>query len=313
MPQTIVVALGGNAITKSKEKGTWDEQWHHIQGICPYLVELAKAGHHLLITHGNGPQVGNLMLKNECAKAIVPPMPLDVCVANTQGSLGYGLCQNLKNALLEANSKASMIAIITQVVVSPKDQAFVSPSKFIGPFFSEREAQQLMTEKQQVFREDSGRGWRRVVPSPQPLEIIESKVINKLLAEGVIVVAAGGGGIPVIPTAKGLVGVEAVIDKDKASQLLATAVGADLLLLLTDVDHVCINFGKPNQQELAYLTVVEARKYLQQGQFPSGSMGPKVEAAIEFASSAAGRKAIIVSLENASNALNGNSGTLIAN
>jgi carbamate kinase len=194
MPEKIVLAFGGNAITKAKEKGTRDEQWHNIQGTCHYIVDLVKAGHSILITHGNGPQVGNLLLKNECAKEVVPPMPLDVCVSNTQGSIGYALCQNLGNALSEAKLAVSVAALITQVVVRADDEAFTYPTKFIGPFFSETEAKRIMTEKQQILREDSGRGWRRVVPSPQPQKIIEAGVIKQLLASGSIVVAAGGAG-----------------------------------------------------------------------------------------------------------------------
>lgn len=311
MSKTIVLALGGNAITKSKEKGTRDEQWSNIQGTCRHIVELVKQGHRVLITHGNGPQVGNLLLKNEVAKDVVPPMPLDVCVSNTQGSLGYAISQTLRKYLAEAGMAIPVAAIITQVVVDKDDAAFASPTKFIGPFFSEAEAREIMAVKGHVMKEDSGRGWRRVVPSPEPREIVEGETIKMLLDAGVIVIAAGGGGIPVVRTQIGFEGVEAVIDKDMAGQLLASQVGADAFFLLTEVERVCIDFGKPQQRELAHMTVEEARRYQTEGHFPPGSMGPKMEAAIRFASSAPGRQAVIVALEKANLAFSGQSGTLI--
>ncbi|MCX7780747.1 MAG: carbamate kinase [Negativicutes bacterium] len=313
MSKTIVLALGGNAITKAKEKGTRDEQWSNIQSTCRHIVELVKQGHRVIITHGNGPQVGNLLLKNEIAKDVVPPMPLDVCVSNTQGSLGYAISQTLGKYLADAGMDIPVAAIITQVVVNPDDPAFANPTKFIGPFFTETEAREIMAAKGHIMKEDSGRGWRRVVPSPEPQEIVEAKTIKLLLDAGAIVVAAGGGGIPVVRTPQGLKGVEAVIDKDMAGQLLASQVGADAFFLLTEVERVCIHFGKPEQRELTHMTVAEARAYQAEGHFPPGSMGPKVEAAIRFACSALGRQAFIVALEKANLAFSGESGTLIEN
>lgn len=311
MAQTIVLAFGGNAITKSTEKGTRDEQWANIRKTCAHVAELVKLGHRVLITHGNGPQVGNLLLKNELTRDVVPPMPLDVCVSNTQGSLGYAISQTLGNHLANMNLDFPLASVITQVVVSASDPAFSQPTKFIGPFYSEADARRIMQDKGQVFREDSGRGWRRVVPSPEPLEIVEKQAVKILLDAGVVVVAVGGGGIPVVRTDNGLAGIEAVIDKDMAGQLLAQEVGADSFFLLTEVDRVCINYGKPDQQAFSRLTVEQARRYQAEGHFPPGSMGPKIEAAIRFASSAPGRRAFIVSLENAHMAFSGESGTVI--
>lgn len=313
MTKTIVLALGGNAITKAKEKGTRDEQWSNIQSTCRHIAELVRQGHRIVITHGNGPQVGNLLLKNEVAKEVVPPMPLDVCVSNTQGSLGYAICQTLRKYLADAGLNTPVAALITQVVVSEDDAAFANPTKFIGPFFTEAEAKEIMAAKGHVMKEDSGRGWRRVVPSPEPTQIVEADTIKLLLNAGVIVVAAGGGGIPVVKTAEGYKGVEAVIDKDMAGQLLASEVEADAFFLLTEVERVCINFGTPEQRELPHMTVVEARAYQAEGHFPPGSMGPKMEAAIRFADSAPGRQAVIVALEKANLAFTGQSGTLIEN
>ncbi len=311
MGKTLVLALGGNAITRASEKGTRDEQWSNIRATCRHIAELARQGNRILISHGNGPQVGNLLLKNELTKDIVPPMPLDVCVSNTQGSLGYAISQNLGNALGALGIGIPVAAVVTQVVVSEDDPAFKNPTKFIGPFFSEQQAAAIMAEKGHILKEDSGRGWRRVVPSPEPREIIEKDAVRALLANGFIVVAAGGGGIPVVRASDGTRGIEAVIDKDMAGQLLARDIGADALFLLTDVERVSINFGKSDQTDLFRITVAEARKYQAEGHFPPGSMGPKIEAAIRFASSAPGRQAVIVSLEKAHLAFSGESGTAI--
>lgn len=311
MGKTLVLALGGNAITRASEKGTRDEQWSNIKATCRHIAELAKQGHRILISHGNGPQVGNLLLKNELTKDIVPPMPLDVCVSNTQGSLGYAICQNLGNALGAQGLNIPLAAVITQVVVDQNDPALRNPTKFIGPFFTAQEAAAIMAAKGHTMKEDSGRGWRRVVPSPEPQEIIEKDAVRALLDQGFIVVAGGGGGIPVVRTADGTRGVEAVIDKDMAGQMLARDIDADAFFLLTEVERVSINFGKPNQTDLSRMTVDEARKYQAEGHFPPGSMGPKVEAAIRFASSAPGRQAVIVSLEKARLAFSGESGTVI--
>lgn len=311
MGKTIVLALGGNAIIRAKEKGTRDEQWHNIEKTCSNIAELVKQGHRIVITHGNGPQVGNILIKNEMAKDIVPQMPLDVIVSNTQGGIGYCILQTMENYCASIGLNIPIIALVTQVVVNPDDAAFNNPTKFVGTFYNEEEAVALTKQKNYIMKEDFPRGWRRVVPSPKPVEIVEGKIIKKLVEEGILVIAAGGGGIPVIRTGNGLVGIEAVVDKDLASKKLAIEIGADTLFLLTEVERVCINYGTPNQQELKSMTIKEASDYYNQGQFPSGSMGPKIEAAISFAQAKCGNEAYIVSMDKAHLAFSNESGTVI--
>ncbi|BCV22357.1 carbamate kinase [Moorella sp. Hama-1] len=311
MPRTVVMAFGGNAITRPGEKGTFAEQKANVTATCRQLVDLARAGYRLVLTHGNGPQVGNMLLKNEMAKDVVPAMPLDVLVSNTQGSIGYAIQQALGYELASHGLRVPVAAVVTQVVVAADDPAFQNPTKPVGPFYSQEEAEKLMRERGYRMVEDSHRGWRRVVPSPKPLEIIEREAIKALTRAGIIVVAAGGGGIPVVRRDDGsLEGVEAVIDKDRAATILARQVEAEVLFLLTDVERVCLDYGLPTQREVARLTVSEARRYLAEGQFPPGSMGPKVEAAINFVE-AGGEKAIIGSLARAAEAVAGRSGTEI--
>jgi carbamate kinase len=311
MGRTIVLALGGNAIIRAKEKGTRDEQWHNIEKTCSIIAELIKQGHKIVITHGNGPQVGNILIKNEMAKDVVPQMPLDVIVSNTQGGIGYCILQTMENYCAGIGLNIPIVALVTQVVVDPRDPAFNDPTKFVGTFYSREEAEDLARQKNYVMKEDFPRGWRRVVPSPKPKEIVEGKIIEHLVDEGILVIAAGGGGIPVVRTPNGLVGIEAVIDKDRASEKLAAEIGADALFLLTEVERVCINYGTPKQQELKSMTVAEAAEYLEQWQFPAGSMGPKIEAAISFAREKEGNEAYIVSMDKAHLALSNESGTVI--
>ncbi|AOQ24906.1 Carbamate kinase 1 [Moorella thermoacetica] len=309
MPRTVVMAFGGNAITRPGEKGTFAEQKANVAATCRQLVDLVREGYRLVLTHGNGPQVGNMLIKNEIAKDIVPAMPLDVLVSNTQGSIGYAIQQALGYELACHGLKVPVASIVTQVVVAADDPAFQNPTKPVGPFYSQEEAVKLMKERGYRMVEDSHRGWRRVVPSPRPLEIIEREAIKALIRAGIIVVAAGGGGIPVVRRDDGsLAGVEAVIDKDRAATILASQVEAEVLFLLTDVERVCLDYGLPTQREVERLTVSEARRYLAEGQFPPGSMGPKVEAAIAFVE-AGGEKAIIGSLARAAEAVAGRSGT----
>ncbi|MBE3580529.1 MAG: carbamate kinase [Thermoanaerobacteraceae bacterium] len=311
MAKTVVLAFGGNAIIRPGQKGTYEEQKANIQETCRQLVDLVRDGYRLVLTHGNGPQVGNILIKNEVAKDVVPPMPLDVLVSDTQASIGYIIQQTLSYELARAGLKVPTVSIVTQVVVDPSDPAFQNPTKPIGPFYSEQEARKLMEEKGYQMVEDSNRGWRRVVPSPKPLEIVEKEAVKALLQAGIIVVAAGGGGIPVVRKPDGsLEGVEAVIDKDRAARLLASEVGAEFLFLLTEVEQVYLDFGKPTQRAVSRLTVEEAKKYLAEGQFPPGSMGPKIEAAISFVE-AGGEKAIIGSLSKAAAAVAGRSGTAV--
>jgi len=311
MPQTVVVAFGGNAIIRPGQKGTFEEQKANVQETCRQLVDLVGQGYRLILTHGNGPQVGNILIKNELAREVVPAMPLDVLVADTQGSIGYIIQQSLSFELARRGLKVPVVSVITQTLVDPEDPAFSNPTKPIGPFYSEEEAKKLAQEKGCKVVEDSNRGWRRVVPSPQPLEIIEREAIKALVEAGVIVIAAGGGGIPVVRRPDGsLEGVEAVIDKDRAARLLANEVGAEILFLLTEVDQVYLDYGRPTQRPLHKLTVEEAKKYLKEGQFPPGSMGPKIEAAISFVEGG-GQKAVIGSLARAAEAIRGISGTTI--
>ena len=302
----IVVALGGNALQKNGEL-TAEIQEEVAKETVQKLSPLIKDCHELVIVHGNGPQVGNLVLHEEAGNSpSTPAMPLHVSVGMTQGMIGYWI----QKALQEELSK-NAVTVITQVEVSKEDQAFQNPTKPIGPFYSEEEAQKVAHEKGYVVKEDSGRGWRRVVPSPKPIHILESETITDLMKTGAIVVAAGGGGIPVVSTGNGsFEGVDAVIDKDFAAELLAEKINADILLILTAVDNAMINFGKENQQSLNTISPSEAEKYINEGQFGAGSMLPKIQASLKFAKT--GKKSIITSLENAQDAIAKNIGTIIS-
>ena len=308
--KTIVFAFGGNAITREDQRGFFEEQLENIEKSCTQVIELACLGYRMVITHGNGPQVGSLLIKNELAKDHVPPMPLYVCVANTQGSIGYAIQQTLQRMLKEAGIKREVVSVITQVEVAVKDLGFANPSKPIGPFFNENQAQEMMAKEGYVMREDAGRGWRRVVASPQPIAIVEKNVIKSLADAGTIVVAVGGGGVPVIAHNNGYQGIEAVIDKDRASQRLASDMGADFLIVLTGVSKVYLNFKQPTQKGLDRLTVSEAKALMKEGHFPAGSMGPKIEASINFVEQSGGT-AIITDFESVASALRGENGTLI--
>ena len=310
--EIVLVALGGNALQQSGEKGTFDEQRAHVKETAKHLIEILEGGYSLLVTHGNGPQVGSILLKNERSEDQLPPMPLDICGAETQGMIGYMIQQQLHNHLQSKGRKDRVVTLCTQTLVDHKDPAFQTPSKPIGLFYSKEKAESLQKEKGWHIVEQIGKGFRRVVPSPMPVDIIEADLIEDLLDEAVIVVACGGGGIPVIQKENGnLKGVEAVIDKDRTAAVLGEKVGAEILLILTDVEQVAINFGQAKQKSLDHLTIEEARAYLQQGEFGSGSMGPKVEAACSFVESG-GKKALITSLKKAGEALKGTTGTLIS-
>jgi carbamate kinase len=303
----IVVALGGNALVQAGDSGTFEEQSYRAKIACRQLVEIIK-DHELIITHGNGPQIGRLQLQNEMSISETPALPLDVCGAMTQGQIGYLLQQQLKSELAAKGINKEVISLITQVVVDPKDPCMTNPTKPIGSFYSNEEALRFMEQKDEVWIEDSGRGYRKVVPSPTPVRIVEENTIRHLVDNGYLVIAAGGGGIPVVAAEHGYRGVEAVIDKDLAGGLLAEIVDADVLVILTDVPQVYLHYGKPEQKELNCVTVAEMEKYEQEGHFASGSMGPKVRVATRFASGK-GRKAIITSLEKATLALEGKAGT----
>ena len=308
----VLVALGGNAILQRKETGTSEEQFANIRHTSHQLVDLFLHGALLTITHGNGPQVGDILLRNDLAKGVVPPMPLDVCGAESQGMIGYMLQQSLDNELRKAGLDIPMVTILTQTIVDKDDAAFANPTKPIGPYYSETEAKTLEAEKGWVIVNDSNKGYRRVVPSPTPKSIVELKVIQKMFDEEFMIIHSGGGGIPVVRNEDGsLEGIEAVIDKDLTASLIASLLKVDVLLILTDVEKVSLNYGKTNEVELDSLKIDEAKKYLTEGQFPPGNMGPKVQAAVNFLE-AGGQKAIIASLDQGRQALDGNAGTTIS-
>lgn len=309
--RSIVVAVGGNAIIQEKQKGTVDEQLENIRQISQPIASLFRKGYRIVLTHGNGPHVGNLLVQSEAVDHL-PKHPLDVCDALTQGLIGYLLQQSLHNVLTEYGLQDKICTVVTQVQVAEDDPAFLTPTKPIGQFFSQEQAREMMEQRPDiVMREDAGRGYRRVVPSPQPLHIIESRCIDDLMRKGYLVIAAGGGGIPVVKRDGQLCGVEAVIDKDASSAFLANEIAAERLVLLTGVDQVCVRFGKPDQRALSHISVEEAQRYLDEGEFPVGSMGPKIQAAIDFVR-AGGKEAIITSLSAFESALEGNSGTIIS-
>ncbi len=314
MPKTIVIALGGNAIKQADEKGTAEEQFRNVNRICKNIVEIAKLGYEVVLTHGNGPQAGNLLIQQEEAGKLVPPQPLDVVDAMTQGQIGYMLQQALTRHLKEAEVKIPVATVLTQVLVSEDDPAFKDPSKPIGPFYTKREADMLEREKHYTIKKVLPKGrkvYRRVVPSPDPKALVEKQAIMKLHNAAVIIIASGGGGIPVILGKNGqLEGIEAVIDKDLAGEKLAEVVGADIFLVLTDVEKVKLNFRKTDEKDLNRMTVAQAERYLEEGHFLEGSMKPKIVACLRFLE-AGGEKAIITSLDKAVDALEGNAGTVI--
>jgi len=290
-----VVALGGNAILKSNEKGTFQQQLRNINKTVKQLGILLRK-YRIVITHGNGPQVGNLLLQQEKSKQKIPPMPLDVCDAMTQGQIGYFLQMSLSNQL-----KKPVTTVVTQILVDKKDSAFKKPTKPIGPYYSKKILKNMIKEEE---------GWRKVVPSPKPKKIIEIEGIKNLVKKDVIVIACGGGGIPVVIKKRELTGIEAVIDKDYASQKLATELKAENLILLTDIDYVYLNYGEKNQKPLKKITAKEATKYLKKGHFKEGSMKPKIEASVEFLKKG-GKKVIITELLSLEKALKNKAGTII--
>lgn len=308
----VLVSLGGNAILQHGQRGTVEEQSASVQNTAKHLTRLIGRGEKIAITHGNGPQVGNILLQNEIAKDTIPPMPLDMCGAESQGMIGYLFQRAMETELNAAGQSLPVVTLITQTLVDENDPAFKNPTKPVGPFYSETEASDLGRLKGWHIVSDSGRGFRRVVPSPAPLDILEKETIIRLYNAGTVVVSAGGGGVPVIREKGGrLRGIEAVLDKDRTASLLAKIIGVETLLILTDVERVSIDYGKPSQKSLDRLTVQQCRKYLAEGQFPAGSMGPKIESAISFVSSPGRKRAVIASLENAEKALDGTAGTTI--
>lgn len=307
----VVIALGGNAAYPPTIKGTAEEQLDVMAGLCEHFVRMVEGGYRLILTHGNGPVVGNILFRMARTALELPPMPMDVCVAHSQGGMGYMLEQSFTNVLKRHGCAARVAAVLTEVEVDPGDPAFSHPTKPVGRFFSADEAARMGAETGWVFQEDSGRGWRRVVPSPAPKQILDLHAIEALLAADIIPIAAGGGGIPVIRDAAGCHhGVPAVIDKDLTSAMLAAQAGASTFIMLTGVERVMLDFGKPTQHAVSVMTVSEARRHLADGQFPPGSMGPKVEAALNYLSVCDGA-VVITSLERAFDALTGTAGTRI--
>ena len=307
----VVVALGGNAITREFEEGNIHQQFANTRRSLEGVVEMVEAGHEVILTHGNGPQVGNALIRVEEARHLVPPIPLGVLVADTEGGMGYMIEQCLENMLHRKGLGRDVVTILTQVVVDKDDPSILNPSKYVGPFFKEKEVEQIQSERGWTMKKDADRGWRRVVPSPIPRQIVEREIIKHLVDYGAIIIACGGGGIPVYVEEDGTYeGVDGVVDKDRASAVLALEIGAEQLHILTAVEKVCIHFGKPDQKEFDRMTVAEARQYLEAGEFPKGSMGPKIEAAIQFLEGG-GKEVLIGSVENYVKGWKGETGTRI--
>jgi len=307
-----IAAIGGNALSPKGDVGDAAALRRAAAEAARQLVNLVAAGYRLVITHGNGPQVGNILIQNEESRQRVPSMPLDVCVAESQALIGYALQQALRNELSRRNQRVDVASVVTQVVVDPADPAFRNPTKPIGPYYRAESDLVVGRAKGWTFAPDARGGWRRVVPSPRPMEIVEADIVKAMLArDDGIVIAAGGGGIPVVRRDGGLSGVEAVVDKDLASAVLGIAVDAELLLIVTDVPRIALNFGRTEQRDVDRFTRAEARRYLAEGQFPSGTMGPKVEAMLQFLE-AGGRQAIASDLPHLLEALSGRAGTTIS-
>ncbi|SHN87006.1 carbamate kinase [Desulfitobacterium chlororespirans] len=305
-----VVAFGGNALLPETQEGTFEEQQANADAAAESIIGISRNGYDVILVHGNGPQVGQVLVQNEESSEKVPMQPLDACVAATQGTIGYILTTALRRTAKRLHINVDTVTVLTNVAVSPADPAFENPTKPIGSFMSAERAQEMEKSKGWKIIEDAGRGYRRVVPSPKPQKIMESKAIRELAQAGNIVIACGGGGIPVARVNDEFVGLEAVIDKDLASSLLAEEIGADLYIVLTGVSQVAINFGKPNMRLLDRITVSEAEKYMAEGHFPPGSMGPKIAAALKFIKSS-GKEVLITSAEKLDEALKGQRGTYI--
>lgn len=310
MAEKIVIALGGNALQSGKSEPTAEAQLEVVKKTCEFIADISTSGYEMGIVHGNGPQVGRILLASETAKDVTPAMPFDVCGAMSEGYIGYHLQQALKHSLKKRGKDFPVLTVVTQMVVDKEDKGFKNPTKPIGPFYTEEEAKELENTKGYSMKEDAGRGFRRVVASPIPKEIVEIEAIKQLWPTS-IVISCGGGGIPVVKHEDGsLEGVAAVIDKDFAAELLAEEVDADVLMILTEVEKVAVNFNKPDQRDLDELTIEEANKHIADGQFAPGSMLPKVEAAMKFVQSGNGKRAIITSLDKAIDAIEGKTGTV---
>lgn len=309
MRKKAVIALGGNALIKADQEGNIYEQFENTRRVSKSIVKIIREGWDIVITHGNGPQVGAILLQNDIAKDVTPPMPLGICVAQSEGFIGYMIQQCISNALKKENIDRNVVTLITQVLVDEDDSSFKNPTKPIGPYYSDEEVEEIKKEGFQLKKEDDG--WRIVVPSPDPKSIVEGKIIKRALEEKIIVIASGGGGMPVIEKEGwGLFGLEAVIDKDLASERLAEAIHAELLLILTNVEKVFLNYKTKDEKSLDNVTLKELKKYYKEGHFPVGSMGPKILAAIRFLE-AGGKKVIISDVEKGWEAFNGKTGTIV--
>jgi len=313
MSRTAIVAVGGNSLVLDNKRSDVTHQWDAVRLTINHLADMIERGWELIITHGNGPQVGNNLRRMELSAHELYTLPLDLIVAHTQGSIGYMLQQALSNELRQRGIRKNVVTVVTQVLVDVNDPAFAHPSKPIGSFLTEEKAREFEQEGWQVV-EDAGRGWRRVVASPQPLRVVEEQAIRDLVAAGHVVIAVGGGGIPVIQNMRGelreLKGVFAVIDKDRASSLLATRMNVDLFLISTGVEQVAINFNTPQQENLSRMTMRQAQEYMAQGQFAKGSMLPKIEAVLSFVQQT-GHSALITNPENIGRAIDGETGTWV--
>lgn len=311
MASKIVIALGGNALQSGNGPATAEAQLEVVRKTCEHIAQISDMGYELAIVHGNGPQVGRILLASETAREVTPAMPFDICGAMSQGYIGYHLQQGLKHALNLRNRDIPVVTVATQVIVEENDPAFDDPTKPIGPFYTESEARDIVKEKGYIMKEDSGRGWRRVVASPVPRRIVEIDAVRHLW-DSSIVITCGGGGIPVVEKPDGTIeGTEAVIDKDFAAELLAEQVDADVLMILTEVERVSLNFNTPEQRDLSALNLADAARYCEEGHFAAGSMLPKVQAAMKFVRANPSKHAVITSLDKAIEALNGESGTVI--
>ncbi len=311
MTERIVIALGGNALQSGKGEATAEAQLAVVRKTCEHVAQISGQGYEIAVVHGNGPQVGRIVMASEAARDVTPSMPFDVCGAMSQGYIGYHIQQCLKYALNRDNRNIPVVTVATQMIVDENDPAFQNPTKPIGPFYTEEEAKEMEAAHGWTMKEDAGRGYRRVVASPLPKRIVEIDAVRQLWDRS-IVITCGGGGIPVVERMDGhLEGVAAVIDKDFAAELLAEDVNADILMILTEVEKVAINYKTPEQEDLDHMTLADAARYIEEGQFPAGSMLPKVEAAMKFVRRYPSKKAIITSLDKAVEALNGETGTEI--
>jgi carbamate kinase len=311
MADLIVLAIGGNSLIRDEQHRTVPDQWSLARETCHHIAGIIAAGHDVVVTHGNGPQVGFIVRRSELARHELHPVPLDSCGADTQGAIGYMIQQALANEFLRRGLSKRVVSVVTQVEVDPASPAFTNPTKPIGSFMDEATARARAAQEGWAIREDAGRGWRRVVPSPEPLAIVELEAIRTLVRHGLVVTAVGGGGIPVVRDGQGeLRGVEAVIDKDLASALLAVNLGADQLIISTGVDRVRLDFGKPGERPLDSLSVADAKRYLAEGQFGEGSMAPKIRAALRYLE-AGGRRVVITCPDELERAAEGGAGTVL--